>query len=296
MNISEETLNRWSKGPGLTESTRCENAERIVREAVLGDAELAKLKIDVFTQGSYRARTHVGGDSDVDICVRCRNTYLLYLPDGTTLETFGLGPASLQYRDFKNELERALRARFGPLGVNRGTKAFDVHENSYRVDADVVPAFEYRHYNINGKFDEGVAFIPDNGGSKIFNYPNQTEINGIARNTATGRKYKRCIRILKSLRNDMQGGGVAAAKNIASFLIECLVWNADVAAFEKEDYTAMIRYLLIDLWNKTKPESDCSKWLEVNNLKCLFDLSQPWTKAQAHAFLLAAWQHMGYKS
>jgi hypothetical protein len=57
----------------------------------------------------------------------------------------------------------------------------------------------------------------------------------------------------------------------------------------------MIRHILTDLWNKTKPETDCSKWCEVNGIKYLFHSSQPWTKAQAHEFLLAAWQHMGYK-
>jgi hypothetical protein len=30
--------------------------------------------------------------------------------------------------------------------VQRGNKAFDVHANTYRVDADVVAAFEYRWY------------------------------------------------------------------------------------------------------------------------------------------------------
>ncbi len=30
------------------------------------------------------------------------------------------------------------------FGVTRGSKAFDVHANSYRVDADVVACFEHR--------------------------------------------------------------------------------------------------------------------------------------------------------
>ena len=68
---------------------------------------------------------------------------------------------------------------------------------------------------------------PDSG-SRIINWPEQTYNNGVERNTATGRKYKRVIRILKRLRDRMQDDGIAIAKKTPSFLIECLVWNADV--------------------------------------------------------------------
>ena len=48
------------------------------------------------------------------------------------------------YADFKNDVEAALKSYFGAGSVTRGNKAFDVHANTYRVDADVVPCLEHR--------------------------------------------------------------------------------------------------------------------------------------------------------
>ena len=127
------------------------------------------------------------------------------------------------------------------------------------------------------------------------NWPEQTYSNGVERNTATGRKYKRVIRILKRLRDRMQDDGIAIAKKTPSFLIECLVWNANVDAFSKDTYTAIVRHLLADLWNRTRKDDDCSEWGEVNELKYLFHLSQPWTRQEAKEFLQAAWFYIGYQ-
>ena len=119
--------------------------------------------------------------------------------------------------------------------------------------------------------------------------------NGVERNTATGRKYKRAIRILKRLRDRMQDDGIAIAEKTPSFLIECLVWNADIDAFNKDTYTAIVRHLLADLWNRTRKDDDCSEWCEVNELKYLFRLGQPWTRQEANEFLQAAWDYIGYQ-
>ena len=54
MNISEENLVSWSKGPGQTEADKCSNAETAVRKAIKASEQLAALDISVFAQGSYR--------------------------------------------------------------------------------------------------------------------------------------------------------------------------------------------------------------------------------------------------
>ena len=109
-------------------------------------------------------------------------------------------------------VQKALGDYFGKAGVTRGNKAFDIHANTYRIDADVIPTFEYRWYtgrkNADGSqhYLSGVAFDPDSG-PRVINWPEQTYNNGVERNTATGRKYKRAIRILKRLRDGMQDDG-----------------------------------------------------------------------------------------
>lgn len=299
MNISEDTFISWSRGPAQTESHKCGNAERIVRKAIKANAQLMNLDISVFAQGSYRARTNVRQNSDVDICIRYNSAFFPEYPQGTTRETFDNVGSALSLADFKNMVEVALVSYFGKTGVTRGNKAFDVHANTYRIDADVVPTFEHRRYtgwrNPDGtpQYIAGVAFQPDKG-SLIKNWPQQTYDNGVIRNNNTGRKYKRVIRILKRLRDKMRSENVLEAENASSFLIECLVWNAEVEAFSKDTYTAILRHIIADVWNRTRRDEDCSEWGEVNELKYLFRNSQPWTRQQANDFMQASWNYIGY--
>lgn len=300
MNISEETFIFWSQGPSKSETDKCENAETAVRKAISADGKLSALDISVFAQGSYRARTNVRLDSDVDVCVRYNSNFLPEYPDGTTKETFGNIDGTMVFADFKKMVEKALKGYFGEAGVTRGDKAFDIHANTYRIDADVVPTFEHRRYTGNKNADgtweyfSGVAFNPDSGG-QIKNWPEQNYVNGVSRNDATGRRYKRIIRILKRLRNKMQEDKIAEASNIASFLIECLVWNAPLSAFQHDNYTEDVRQVIIDVWNPTKTDEACAKWFEVNQLKWVFHPTQPWTRQQAHQFMQAAWNYIGYR-
>jgi hypothetical protein len=300
MNISEETLTSWSQGPADTEAAKCQNAESMVRKAIKADDALSKLEISVFAQGSYLARTNIRQDSDVDICVCSYDSFIADYPSGKKREDFGHVAASVSAADFKNMVEVALKNYFGAGGVTRGNKAFDVHANTYRIDADVVPTLEHRRYTGNNNPDgtpaflSGVALSPDKG-SVIKNWPQQNHDNGVARNTDSGRSYKRVIRILKRMRNKMQEEKIAGADNIASFLIECLVWNAPPEAFKRDTYSAILRHVITDVWNRTRKDEDCKDWGEVNELKYLFRTSQPWTREQANNFLAAAWNYIGYR-
>ena len=197
-------------------------------------------------------------------------------------------------------VEKALKAYFGDSSVTRGSKAFDVHANTYRIDADVVPVFEHRRYaeqkNSDGRHDclSGVAFKPD-GGGLIINWPEETYNNGVSRNDETSRSYKRVIRILKRLRNKMQDEKITGSSNVASFLIECLVWNGPIEAFQHDTYSEILQHIIAEVWNQTRKDEDCVEWGEVNELKYLFRSSQPWTRQQANEFLDAAWNYIGFK-
>jgi hypothetical protein len=300
MNISEDTFISWSKGPSDTEAAKCENAETAVRKAIKASDDLGDMDISVFAQGSYRARTNVRQNSDVDICVRYNSTFFECYPEGKNRSDFGNIPGTMSFVDFKKMLYAALVDYFGEQGVTPGNKAFDIHANSYWIDADVVPTFEYRWYdgqtNSNGThhYLSGVAFDPDSGG-RVINWPDQTYENGVARNIATQRRYKRTIRILKRLRDKMQSENIPEAKPISSFLIECLVWNASVEAFQKDSYTATVRHILADVWNRTRKDEDCIEWGEVNEFKYLFRSMQPWNRQQVNSFLHTAWNYIGYK-
>lgn len=291
----EDSFTFWAKPPGQTEQTKCDNAVTAIKKAVDASNALKNRSMRVFAQGSYCNRTNVRQDSDVDVCILCRDTIFFDLPENTAASTFGIAtPADYQYSTYKNDVQSALKGYLGEKSVTRGKKAFDIHENTYRVDADGVACFEYRRYKANGSYLTGTAFVPD-GGNRVINWPEQNYEHGVEKNKATGGRFKDVVRILKRLRNKMADEKNAAAVPVPSFLIECLVWNVPNEGFGHETYTADVRWALAYLFNNTIKFEDCKEWGEVNELKYLFRSVQPWTLEQAHAFTSAAWEYLEFK-
>ena len=209
-------------------------------------------------------------------------------------------------KQFKNELEEALVAHFGRAAVKRGNKAFNIRENTYHVEADVVAFYEFRHYGENGDYHAGVALMTDRGGELIENYPERlvehwpsTPLhyeNGVSKNDDTGQHFKGVVRILKKIRNKMEEAGSSSAKAIPGYLLECMIWNVPNADFTGYTWDARIQTVLRYIWNNTKDDAKCKSWCEVNAIKYLFHASQPWTRAAAHTFIGEAWKYVGVRS
>lgn len=295
----EATFCSWGAAPSDTEKTKCENAERAIRKAIDASAKLSLKSIDVFAQGSYANRTNVRQDSDVDICVLYTGAFFpdYSMSHGLTGPALGYVDGTYLYADFKNDVEAALVSYFGSNSVKRGSKAFDVHANTYRIDADVVPCFEHRRFHgtlDNNWYDSGTQLCPDNG-ARIVNWPRQNYTNGVEKNSQTGRRFKAVTRILKRLRNEMADDGYEAVKSIPSYLIECLVWNVPNEGFGHNTLEADVRYALAHLWNETRTDDTCKEWGEINELKYLFRSVQPWNRAQVHTFLQSVWDCIGFE-
>lgn len=288
----EAQFRDWAKPPGKTEEDRCNNALSAIRNAIKASDRLRARGVSVFAQGSYRNNTNVRKDSDVDIGILCTDTFFFDLPEGTTRETFRIGPATYNYDQFKNEVEAALVDYFGRTAVTRGNKAFDVHETSYHVEADVAAFFEHRRYQANGTQLEGVELRTDRESDRVINWPEQHYTNGCRKNTDTGTRFKSIVRVLKALANEMTEQGVPAG-DIPGFLIECLVWNVPNDRFQKDTYTADVKGAFVFLYEHTKTDEPCGEWGEVSELKYLFRPAQKWTREQANAFTVAAWNHAG---
>jgi len=293
----ESVFSTWAQGPSKTEQEKAENAERQIRQAIQASEKLKNRNILVFTQGSYRNRVNVRKDSDVDIGVVCYDAFFPEYPDDNVKAQLSesFSNSIYTYAVFKNELEEALVARFGRASVSRGSKSFDIKENTYRVESDVAAFFEHRRYITTTKYLSGVEMIPDNySPPRVRNWPNQHYENGVAKNDNTSRRYKRVVRILKTLSNEMAAKDIKSAKDAPSFLIECLVFNAPNNCFNDIAFKPMVRSVLASLFNDTLTEEKCSEWGEVNELKYLFRSSQPWTRQSAHQFLSDAWDYIGY--
>ena len=288
----EAQFREWPKPPGKSEQARCDNAVSAIRNAIKASDKLRMRDVSVFLHGSYRNNTNVRKDSDVDIGILCTDSMFNDYPPGTSKEDFRHISGTYSYEQFKNEIEEALVNHFGREAVERGDKAFDVHETSYHVEADVAAFFEHRRYNKNGYYNKGVALLTDKEKKRIVNWPEQHYKNGTRKNTATGTRFKSIARVLKSLSNEMSGAGIKES-NVPGFLIECLVWNVSDDNFQHYSYTADVRVSLAFLFNNTRTYEGCKDWGEVSELFYLFRLVQKWTWQQAHAFTSAAWDYIG---
>ena len=301
----EETFEKWASPPGKTEQERCERVIRAIKTAIDRSAKLQARKILVFTQGSFRNRVNVRQDSDVDVGVMLYEYFLSQYPEGKRHADFGNSDADYSFSQFKDELEEALVDYFGRSVVTRGNKAFDIKATQTQVEADVVPLFEFRRYWENGSYRAGVALIPDNSVRRIENYPERlidywpsTPLhyeNGVSKNTATSRRFKGLVRILKKLRIELEDAGNAQVTAIPGYLLECLTWNAPNGCFDHYTWEDRVQSVLRFLWQKTKDATLCDKWCEVDNIKYLFHPVQLWTREQAHAFINAAWDYVGVK-
>jgi len=294
----EDSFKSWAAAPSVTEQHKMDNAESAIRKAINANKQLAQLDIAIIQQGSYRARTNVRQDSDVDICVCLNTIFFPHYPVGKTKEHYGNVDGSISFKDFKNLIHVALLDYFGKEFVTLGNKAFDIHSNTYRVDADVVPAFAYRHYYGEERHHyhqpEGIAF-DTNDGNRIINWPHQTYTHSKNKHDLTGRRYRKMVRILKRLRNLMQEQKITAANDIGSFLIESMIWNVPDAFFNHDTYTDDVLAVIAHCFNETLPAGGHEKFVEVNNMKYIFGSHQPCTREKAHSFFAAAWDYLGFK-
>jgi hypothetical protein len=133
---------------------------------------------------------------------------------------------------------------------------------------DVVGTKHRRWHDSGGRltYIEGTQFMSDSG-MRIINWPAQQNANGIAKHQRTGRRYKKLVRILKNLRNEMNDAGIAAAAPIPSFLSECLIWNVPDDDFDTVDFVTALKLALLHLTVETASDERCNEWGEESELK-----------------------------
>lgn len=283
----EQTLRDWAKPSSPTEAEKCERAERMIKQAIAEQPWFRGVDVRVYAKGSYANNTNVRLDSDVDVAVELKRSVFFNgasVPGFTPASVGIWTPAPDTFAEFKLQVYIALVEKFGPLSVTSGNKAFDVHENTSRIDADVVPCWEYRHYYGRGWTDyyQGAELMADDGRT-IINWAAQQTVNGNAKNIRTGLRYKFITRATKRLRNEMAANGIAAARPIPSYLIECLMYNVPDGYYGNAGYLTDAKNALAHIAVNASAD-----WLEVNEMKWLFGFGQPWTVDQVKSFAYAA--------
>jgi len=292
----EEKLSAWTGPSSDTEQDKQERTERMIREAVKEHAGFDDCDLTVYAKGSYANNTNVKADSDVDIAVQCGN--VLYWGEASD----GVHPPGTPYTGLwtptklRSELKAALLAKFPGQVDSSGSTAFRIHSGTARVDADVVPCFDYRYYFSSGNYHEGAKLFKKDG-KTLVNYPAQQLSNGRAKNTRTNQYFKKAVRIMKRAENAMLAAGVH--REVPSFFVECLVYNCPNSILLESTWTETIRGVIAHIWNGlegAEPSEESKRWLEVNECKYLFDSTQAWTRTDGRDFAKAAWNYLGYKS
>jgi hypothetical protein len=292
----EDLLSGWTGPSSATEQDKQDRTERMVREAVRDHGPFADCSLNVYAKGSYANNTNVKADSDVDIGVQCQD--VMYWEEETPGAHTGGTPYAGLWTPAKlrSELKAALIAKFGTGDVDdSGATAFTVRSSSARVDADVVPCFDYRYYFSGGGSRDGARIFPKTG-LGFENYPDQQLSNGNAKNNRSGTIYKKGVRVMKRVENAMVENN--AHREVPSFFIECLVYNCPDSIFARSSWTDRVSAMLVHIWEDlqgdAEPDEESDRWLEVNECKYLFHARQKWSRADGRDFAKAAWNYLGY--
>ena len=292
MAVSEQQLVGWAKPVSTSEDQKCKNAVSQVTTAIRNTFGYS---VTIFLQGSYENNTNVRQDSDVDIVVR-HDGY--FFPDLCRLNdvqksVYNQNHPNSEYTfsQFKNEVQASLNSAF--TGVQRKNKCIFVAGNTYRVNADVVPCFQLKRLtNTFGIEAEGIKFNSDDGYGNE-SYPQQHYTNGVIKTNNTYRMYKRTVRILKRMRNELIDANIITDKLVSSFFIECLVYNVPNVNFISGNYLTTLRNVIIKLYNDMENIAITNENKEVSELKWLFKLSNR-SPNDAKLFMQKCWEYAGF--
>lgn len=293
MTALEDKLAGWTGPSSVTEQDKQDRTERMIREAINAHEPFRSMSRAVYAKGSYANNTNVRSDSDVDIAVECEE--VVYWdehepgshPSGGSAYTGEWTPMKL-----RSELVIALKAKFDGAVDTSGSTAIQIHSTSARVEADVVPCFNYRYYFSPSSFREGAKVFRTDGTSLV-NYSALQLANGRRKNTRTNQAFKKTVRILKRLENAMAEADYH--REVPSFFIECLVYNCPDEIFSRPSWTTVVKATLAHIYNSMEgidPNAQDDRWVEVNEAKFLFSSAQKWARQDARDFAYAGWNYL----
>lgn len=296
--VARVDFDKLAVAPSKTESDNAARTHTTIREYLESVQSLAHYRIDTYLQGSYKNSTNVRQGSDVDVGSRTAEVYIgetKHLPETQrSLYASHTSPGDFGYAQYRADILAALRAKYGT--VHDGNKALNIPGNSSRLDADVLPCLEYRHYwTYTGQLSDyakGIAFYSKQGQLYV-NFPDQHFQNLTTQNGKTDGKLKGCIRILKRARNLMVEAGKWRKERSPSYYLECLLWNVPPHIF-LDSYDVVVpdvlKYLYTDLTEK-RERGNLDSYMQANNIYFLFHPTF-WNVADAVDFVVAVWDHV----
>lgn len=253
--ITEDKLKTWSNPGGTGNSMTAHNSIRAALEA--NDSSIKLRTFEIFLQGSYRNNTNIRADSDVDVVVQSNEVFykdLSRLPaDQQAAQKRSYSEGRYNAIDWRTDVEKALRQKFGNALKPGGGKAFHVVTGPGNMTADVLPAVRFKNYTFfqslsNEGYDEGLQFV-DAAGNHVVNYPKLHIKNGEAKNSLlqTNGRYKPSVRMFKNARNWMIDKHFIRDGVAPSYFVECLLHNVPSEQYRatlQETYLDIVKYLI----------------------------------------------------
>lgn len=302
----ERVLTAWERPASNSEEDQIQRAARMVREAVAANTWLTREGVSVEPQGSYFNNTNVRLEADMDI--RVVHPSITVLTDsnvGSANEHvaaayFDAGRTNLE---IANELRRnvgaALAAKFGARNVAPGKKAFRISAvPGSRADIDVVPALTLDYVTLcegetllSPNFVGAVRGIAIFGtdGSETFNFPHHHHRYGVWKRSRTQLRFKKVVRQLKRLRDELVTSGELSTGECPSFFIESLAYRVEDEHYLGDELRrARLRRVLNRIWDQASDPNWTAAALEINDHKLLFGPHQPWAPQNARVFVALA--------
>jgi len=246
--VTVENLRSWTQ-PGAQDAAQATYAS--VRAALDRSPAVQAYQPEIFLQGSYANHTNTRGDSDVDIVVMMKSSFM---PDTSRLTVPEIvrynaahSSATTTVGGLRQAVTAALNAYYGSDRVHPRNKCIRVDKRNGYVDADVVPAQQYRLYESYPAYGqpriiEGISIQPLSG-SRIVNYPKEHIENGETKNRQCSNFYKPTVRQIKRLRRAAVDAGLVGKKDAPGYLLECLTYNAPTSYFTSDDSQRVVNVL-----------------------------------------------------
>lgn len=248
MSIPASQLETWSHQGSIAQSKQ---TYAIVKNALeAANAPYTDRDFTVFLQGSYGNDTNIRAESDVDVVIRYDGAYYSNLNALSADEKVAYerqrSPATYSYDDFKKHVQTSLTSAFGNA-VKPGTKAIKIEAGGSRRNADVVVAFQHRHYYRFAppwvdEFTPGISFF-NSSGTRIDNFPNQHCENLTTKHQATGNLFKPAARIFKNMRSKLVDDKSIANGIAPAYYIEGLLYNVPDSNFVADQSATVLNIL-----------------------------------------------------
>lgn len=283
MTLPEDVLADWASAPG---DAKAQEAYRQIKVALQQSDLLKQREIDVYLQGSYRNRTHIRANSDVDVVAELQTPYSYDIDALSETQKAIFKAAYLDdpygFVEFKRDVRQSLVDYFGQENVTDGNKCIKIRGNARRSNADALPCLEHRKVvGFSGQdwnYLQGIKFFTRDENRLVINWPKIHFRNGAKKNSKTNDRFKHLVRICKHMR-DVLAEWDFPPSLAPSYFIECLLYNVPNNSFTTS-YAVSLSTVLAYL-----EAVDLSTFVCVNEQDPLFGTDNGWNVDDARTFI-----------